>query len=112
MSGTLLVIDPDGTKTRIRHEKKDQPELKVIQRAVGGYIERIRVRFNHRLRDAYVNEDGLSMGLAYNPHVRMLSQHTIVGSMAIWIPDGKPPTPDGEPGNRKPEDMPEEDEVL
>ena len=95
MSGQLKIIYPGGhTSTQI-WAGKSQPPLKMLQDAVEGYIERVKVRFEGRVRDAYVNEDGISKGFQVNPQAcRLVSGtifegSTIVGPLAIWIPDAK-----------------------
>lgn len=97
--GTLTTIAPDGRHTAQRFEtsaKVSGPGLSALQAAVGGYIERVRVRFNGRVRDAYVNEDGYSKGLLVNrPAMAILAEPfqgaTIVGNLAVWEPDPKAP---------------------
>lgn len=95
MSGTLFVINPDDTQTELRWEKSGPPDLATLQAAVGGYIERVKVKFNGMTRDAYVNEDGLSEGLAYNRFGTKLTRGTIfegvtlVGPVVVWVPTPK-----------------------
>lgn len=92
--GTLTTIKPDGTRTAQRFETTKGAALSDLQAAVGGYIERVRVRFNGRVRDAYVNEDGYAKGLLVNrPATALLAEPfigvTLLGSVAIWEPDAK-----------------------
>lgn len=92
MSGLLIVISPDGTKRAIPWIKRGPPDLKILQESVGGCIERVRVRWEDRVRDAYVNEDGHALRLAINAAgTSLLSQRLagsfLVGPVAIWIPD-------------------------
>lgn len=92
--GTLTTIKPDGTRTAQRFETTKGAALSDLQAAVGGYIERVRVRFNGRVRDAYVNEDGYAKGLLVNrPAMALLAEPfigaTLLGSVAIWEPDAK-----------------------
>jgi hypothetical protein len=96
-TGTLVTIQPDGTVKRERIEKKKGAELQDLQKAVGGYIERVRVKFEGRTRDAYVNEDGFGHRLAFNRTATALlappykGSTSLVGPLAIWIPDPKKP---------------------
>lgn len=92
MSGLLVVVSPDGTQRAIPWIKHGQPDLKILQEAVGGYIERVQVRWEGKLRYAYVNEDGHALRLAINAAgTSLLSQRLsgsfLVGPVAIWIPD-------------------------
>jgi len=94
--GTLAIIAPDGAVTMQRVETAKGPSLEVLQAAVGGYIERVRVRWFGRVRDAYVNEEGLIKGLNLNSSATAIldgafknSGNSIVGPCAVWIPDAK-----------------------
>jgi hypothetical protein len=93
--GTLTIIEPSGVVTTSRVESAKGPSLEVLQKGVGGYIERVKVRYNGKVRDAYCNEDGLSQGLEYNHDATMLCRGTIfegvsiVGNLVIWEPDAK-----------------------
>lgn len=87
MSGTLFVMSPDGRVTEERWEQTGYPKLEVMQRLVGGYIERVRVSWQGRKRDAYVDEDGLAKQLPPNFNATRLCGMFIVGSIVIWVPD-------------------------
>lgn len=97
MSGQLLRIDVDGTLTKEVVTGKG-PDLATLQRLVGGYIERIKVRWNGRLRDGYVDEDGISKfphrinkeacRLAAGAHGGEVKWR-LVGPIVIWVPDAK-----------------------
>jgi hypothetical protein len=92
-SGTLVTINPDGSRSEQRLTKS--PTLEQLQKQVGGYIERVRVRADGRVRDAYVNEDGLMQGLPINRHAgAMLAKPfvglSIVGPLTYFVPDPKP----------------------
>lgn len=94
MSGKLIVIRPDGTETEESWMKSGTPNWETLKRLVGGYIERIRVRYDGKVRDAYVNEDGLSERLEVNYHAMHIlappfsaSHNTIVGPVVIWLPN-------------------------
>lgn len=83
----LVTIAVDGTVTREDFAKR--PDLKPLQKAVGGYIERIKVRFEGKVREAYANEDGFSLGLGINREAGRISAEFgyqgIVGPIAIII---------------------------
>lgn len=92
--GKLTTIAPDGRHTEQRFETAKGATLTDLQAAVGGYIERVRVRFNGRVRDAYVNEDGISQRLQFNrPGTALLAPpftgSQLFGNVAIWEPDTK-----------------------
>ena len=61
----LVRIDIDGTFTV--KEYKNKPTLKDFQDAVGGYIERVKVRYEGKDRDAFVDEEGIMKDLPINP---------------------------------------------
>ena len=86
MPGQLHIISPENHRTIIVIEK--EPSLEQLQKAVGGYIEVVKVRFEGKIRDAYVNEEGLLKQLPYNPYASELSvnRHHLVGNIAIWVP--------------------------
>jgi hypothetical protein len=93
-AGRLMTVLPSGVIGYVRLQEK--PTLAQLQREVGGLIERVRVRFEGRVRDAFVNEDGLGLGLArnqaatdllappFNPRINVL-----VGNLVVWVPDPK-----------------------
>jgi hypothetical protein len=94
--GTLVIIAPSGAVTNQRIERSKGPSLEVLQAAVGGYIERVRVRWSGRVCDAYVNEDGISKGFTLNTSATLIldgafknSGNNIVGPCAVWVPDAK-----------------------
>ena len=87
--GTLVCIKPDGTEERIEAKK---PDYEVLNRLVGGYIERVRVRYEGRIRDCYVNEDGFRLTLEPNEHIRSKLagvfehyQGVILGNGVVWV---------------------------
>jgi hypothetical protein len=87
MPGTLVRIMPDGTTTehRVVDNKK---EFSIARELLGGYIERIRVKYKNKNRWAYVDEEGLLKGLSPNAYAMALSPdgHFLVGPLIIWIP--------------------------
>lgn len=93
--GKLYVITPDGSLPAQEFPKGH--ELKDLQTAVGGSIERVRIRFEGKVRDAYVNEDGIAQGLPPNrAATRLLAPpfhpavNQLFGNVAIWVPTPKP----------------------
>lgn len=94
MSGLLWIIRPDGTEYSLAVESS-RPPLDLLQREVGGFIERVRVRWKGRLREAFVDEDGVAKRLALNRKSREIDEYgrTLMGPLVIWIPDpaGVPP---------------------
>lgn len=93
MAGRVIIIKPDGTREEMRHEGKGLPELEVLQKIVGGWIEMLPggVTFEGRVRKAFVNEEGLLRGMPANPAATGMCrlQHRLVGNMAVWVPDPK-----------------------
>ena len=96
MSGTLYRVPAHGEVTVHRYEGLGSPGLEQLQKLVGGYIERIRVRFDGRVRDAYVDEE-----FCYKHpevHHRVMEAlappfsptfNVIMGPAVIWVPDPK-----------------------
>ena len=94
--GTLVRIAPDGEITEHRCEKSTGFEYPMMRDLVGGYIERVKVRYNGVLRDCYVDEEGLIKRLEYNPAITGMLDGafknytgTIHGPGVIWVPDKK-----------------------
>lgn len=55
--------------------------LEVLQRAVGGYIESAVVEIDGKRYDAFVNEDGVRLGLSQNPDFPQYVGPVIVGKL-------------------------------
>lgn len=101
MSGVYIVIAPDGNQRRLKEPKKGR-QLDMLQQLVGSpvrkaYVERVRVTFEGRVRDAYVDEDGIMKQLPVNNHATRLlakpfdrNRQVLWGTMVIWVPDPKP----------------------
>lgn len=92
MSGTLRIFKVNGSLEDRRYEGKGTPGLDALRAAIGGgYVERVAVRVDKRLRDAYVDEDGLSKALPPNDRASRITLHgfRIVGVMVVWIPDSR-----------------------
>ncbi len=60
MKYRVTTINPDGTEKI--DLMPDRPDLKYMQEAVGGYIEKVPAI----KKEAYVNEEGMLEGLAPN----------------------------------------------
>lgn len=96
MSGTIVIIRP-GERLGQHHDAKrwtktGQPDFEVLRDAIGGgWIERVKVRYEGRVRDAFVDEEGLIKQQPPNDCATALCvhHHFIVGIMAIWVPDSK-----------------------
>lgn len=74
-----IVLGQDGSIAEITYNDKEQ--LKVLQAAVGGYIESLSRYFG---MDAYANEEGLyTPGLQVNPHAARVLQYNIMGNIVI-----------------------------
>jgi hypothetical protein len=93
MSGTVITIRTNGERVEQRWEKSGPPKWEVLRDAVGGYIERIKVRWGDRVRDAYVNENGMAENLPFNPSSHLctglFAGTQILGNIVIWVPDPK-----------------------
>ena len=76
------LITPEGKKTVMPYT---QPTLKELQDAVGGYVERVRLKGNAMM---YVNEDGMSLDLPLNRWVSHLWPGGILGNALIATPKG------------------------
>jgi hypothetical protein len=86
----LTVIHADGSPDTVTFE---EPDYKVLQRKVGGYIEHVQLdgsKFNGaRVTTAYANEDDIGLGLQVNRRATALYQAKygpqvgIVGDMVI-----------------------------
>lgn len=90
--GKLYVITPHGSLPA--QALPEEPTLAQWQSAVGGYIERVRVRFLGEVRDAFVNEEGRLENLPLNyVATAMLAPPfggtLIVGNLAIWVPNAR-----------------------
>lgn len=92
MSGEIVRITTEGGVFRIPVLGTKPPRLEILQRAVGlrdeerVTVERIRVRFEGRLRDAYVDEDGFSKKLSRNTQAYIMFGVDVVGNVAVWVP--------------------------
>jgi len=91
MSGRLIKISPEGVTSIHTITHSGHPKWEELKEQVGGYIERIQVKYENKVRDAYVDEDGLTKQLAPNSYAMDLSvyPHYLVGPIVIWVPDKK-----------------------
>ena len=99
MSGILIKIEPNGKREIHEYKHKGPPTWEILHQLVGGYIERVRVRYEGKLRDAYMDEEGLikSPPLAPNPYALKLiadaydrvPDQLFMGPIVIWLPDKK-----------------------
>lgn len=94
MSGKIVTIFPSGSVVTEEWESSHLPSCERLQEAVGGYFERVRVRYEGKMRDAFVNENGIALGLPENlPATRMLDGRfkgyagLLHGKCAVWIPN-------------------------
>lgn len=87
---TLVIIGVDGSERREALPADSSKQLPQLQKAVGGYIEGIKVRYEGRVRRAYANEEGLLEGLPINRVASLISSEFghqgIVGPIAIVLP--------------------------
>jgi hypothetical protein len=63
----------------------DDSYLKPMQAHVNGYIEGLSVHYLGAWRDAYVNEDGISMRLPANARASLISRRHIYGVMVVMM---------------------------
>jgi uncharacterized protein DUF3846 len=85
---TLVIIQPDGTETRETYEG-NEPELKQLQRAVGGLIELVQVEFEGTNRVAFINEEGKHKRLEHNRRATEMwgyDHDVLVGPIVILVP--------------------------
>lgn len=83
------VYKVDGTVETLGHV---DPDLKVMQNVVGGYIEMVpRSFFTMPPIEAYCNEDGIAMKLAPNIHAMEVfgwySNHPLRGDLLVREPE-------------------------
>lgn len=70
-------LTPEGIKTTIQ-----VPDLKQAQKIVGGYVE---VVYPRKTTDVImlVNEDAISMRLAYNPKASEMYGEAVLGTVVV-----------------------------
>lgn len=98
MSGLLVSIKSDGTQSQERWEgkgKKARPGYEKIQALLdGGYFQMVNARLDGKVREAYIDEDGIMKRLQVNPFAMAIltdlwKPSRIWGTMVIWVPDPK-----------------------
>lgn len=75
------IIKVDGTEETVEVPPADGDRLSFLQKAVGGYIEMVRLR--DRKTVMLVNEEGLIHRLPLNPMASVLAGKAIVGDAVI-----------------------------
>ena len=91
MPGNLVVITTNKLSRHERFEGLGRPPIELLQSLVGGYVEPVRVRWDGKAREGYVDEDGIRKNLMPNWTAMRLTDrsHFIVGTLVIWVPDHK-----------------------
>jgi len=96
--GKMVLIKTDGTVEEYAVKKL---EFDTVRKLIGcQWLERTKVRYENRIRDCWLDEEGLLRGRpTFNPHVRALAQdywmkvgippdtiQQFVGHGVVWIP--------------------------
>ncbi len=81
-----VIIQHGSENTKV--EEILYPQLDWLQKAVGGYIERIPVNIGGEPYEVYVNEEGLIEKLPYNELASHIVNITLVGNVVI-VPFGE-----------------------
>ena len=95
MGRIAVILKTDGSMETVPLYKKET--LEQLQGWVGGYIECVRVRFAGRIRDVWINEEGLLKNLPVNQEATNLYEATLgcslknplVGDVVIILPNKK-----------------------
>lgn len=89
--GTMVLITPDGSESY--HEAKKLDIHKVYELIGCNIVERVKVRYDGKIRDCYLDEEGLYRQGQSNPRVRQLAEayygrpcQTFMGAGVVWIP--------------------------
>ena len=88
----IHVVKTNGTITKLPADNK--LDLRLMYLAIGcTTVERIKVRYEGRVRDCYLDEEGLLRGKQFNPKIKELAEayygqpcQEFAGAGAIWIP--------------------------
>lgn len=76
MPKVMVKINPDGSRETRQVPRRGEPTFEDIKGFLGGYYERVQMRYEGRIRYAYVDEEGLIKGLPFNEEVtRNLDGH-------------------------------------
>ena len=100
MSGTVIVINPDGSNTRHewngaldRDGMPDGPQGAAwMHKLLGGYLELVEVEWEGVMCRGFVDEDGMRKNLPDNMLAtalvdrKYIEHSNIIGKMLIWIP--------------------------
>ncbi len=73
-----IIINVDGSE-----EDLPKPTLETMQKAVGGYIELVRVHSVNGVRNMYVNEDGTMLQLRYNHKASTIAGMVLIGNAVL-----------------------------
>ena len=76
-----VVIEPDGSSRNLRFKQPDT--LAALQKAVGGYIEKVELLPRNPDLVLLVNEEGRLAKLPYNDRASMLAGEPIVGPAIV-----------------------------
>ena len=80
-----VVLKMDGSKEIL--ERTEPLPLEDMQKLVGGYIEAVRFSADSDFM-MMVNEDGLQLKLAANPHCLGIVGNVVIGKMSVanlWV---------------------------
>lgn len=86
---TVLVFNPDGNDgwlTELELPEGDTERLRILQAAVGGYIELVRANLLANATEAlwmFCNEEGRAQGLQPNVMASTLAQTSVVGPVVF-----------------------------
>jgi hypothetical protein len=88
----IVVVKPTGEYITLPAD--DKMDLRLIGLAIGaGVVERVKVRYEGKVRDCWLDEEGWINQKRPNPEVKKLAEayygvpcQEFAGSGAIWIP--------------------------
>lgn len=94
--GRLVAIKPDGTTEERASKKLD---LAIVRELIGNgctIVERVRGRYEGRVRDIWLDEEGLlKVNVTFNPYVREMAEayygrpcQEFAGTGVVWVPGG------------------------
>ena len=89
---SIVVVKPTGEYLTLPAD--DKLDLRLMYLAIGCHsVERIKVRYEGKVRDCYLDEEGWLNGKRPNPALKKLAEayygapcQDFAGSGAIWIP--------------------------
>lgn len=89
--GQLVVIHPSGKEEVVQAEKLD---LDKVRELIGcKWLERTKVRYNFKVRDCWLDEEGWLKPNTANPKVRALAEEywkrpcqEFAGIGVVWVP--------------------------